>query len=236
MTHRTERLRRAVTTLAAGIVAVAGCSADHAESSTPPFGSDSVVPVAASVDGAPPPSVAAQGITVDHLAMVGDSITVGAEQELTASLAELEIDDVEIDAEGGRRMVEGSVSSGVDGVDGILAEGEQPDLWVIALGTNDVANYEPGEYADVIEQVLAAVPAGAPVVWVDSYLDDYQTASAAFDDVLRQVLTARGNASVVDWASIASEDGVLSDGIHPSGFGRQAFADRVATAVEEWMD
>ncbi len=237
MRRRTLWLHRAIAAVGlASVLAVSACSADHAESSTPPFGSGSVVPVPASVDGAPSPSAGAPAITIDFLAVVGDSITVGAEEELAASLAELGLDDVDIDAESGRRMVEGDgISSGLDGVAAVLATGDEPDLWVIALGTNDVANYQTEEYAGAIEQLLAALPAGAPLVWVDCYLDRYQTESAAFDDVLRFALAARGNATVVDWASLASEDGVLTDGVHPSGFGRQAFADRVAAAVSDWM-
>ena len=84
-----------------------------------------------------------------------------------------------------------------------------PDLWVIALGTNDVANYRPEDYPAAINELLAAIPADAPVLWVDCYLDDYRDPSEQFDGVLRQVLAVRGNARVVDWASVAGEDGVL---------------------------
>ena len=48
------------------------------------------------------------------------------------------------------------------------------------------------------------------------------------------MLAERGNASVVDWYSIAGEDGVLTDGVHPSGFGRAEFARRVTDAVAAW--
>ena len=40
---------------------------------------------------------------------------------------------------------------------------------------------------------------------------------------------------MVDWAAIASEEGVLSDGVHPSGFGIDQFTDRVVGAVDAWM-
>ena len=83
-----------------------------------------------------------------------------------------------------------------------------------------------------INELLAAIPADAPVLWVDCYLEGYQDLSEQFDSVLRQVLAARGNARVVDWASVAAEDGVLTDGIHPSGFGIDEFTRRVATELQ----
>ena len=116
----------------------------------------------------------------------------------------------------------------------MLAKGAPPDLWVIALGTNDVANLQPQDYPGAINELLAAIPAGAPVLWVDCYLDDYQELSKQFDTTLRQVLATRGNARVVDWATVAAEDGVLRDGIHPSGFGIDEFTRRVAAAVGDW--
>jgi lysophospholipase L1-like esterase len=237
MTRRSGSLARAAAGLAAPLLLVVGlgaCSSGGSEASVPPFGTDGVVDVAGSIAAAP--STVATGIAIDRLAMVGDSITVGSTDELQASLTGLGLDDVDIDAQSGRRMVvDGGITSGLDGVQQVLDTGAAPDLWVIALGTNDVANYQPDEYADVISQLLTALPADAPVVWVDAYLANYPDESATFDDVLRQVLAERGNASVVDWASIAAEDGVLTDGVHPSGFGKDEFAERVASAVDDWM-
>lgn len=206
-------------------LAAAGCSADREASSAPPL----TIEVAGSVDPTP---ATAPGLDVDTVAVVGDSITVGSSDQLTEAFAAIGIDDVEISAEDGRRMVSSSdITSGLDGVAEVLEDGDAPDLWVVALGTNDVANYPVEEYAEVINELLAAIPADAPVVWVDCYLEDYQTRSAAFGDTLRQVLAARGNATVVDWQSVAAGDGVLTDGVHPSGFGKTEFARVVTEAV-----
>ena len=81
-----------------------------------------------------------------------------------------------------------------------IADDDPPDLWVIALGTNDVANYAPEEYRPAIVELLAAVPADAPLVWVDTYLDEHQDLSALFNVELRTALGERGQATVVDWA------------------------------------
>src|SRR5215213_4674590 len=188
MTGRTPRRARLAVLLAAPVLLLttASCSSEHGSAAIAPYGTDSTVAV--------PPTVPS-----------GSATAAGA-------IAVLGVGDVVFNAEQGRRMIASTaVSSGVKGIQEVLRKGAPPDLWVIALGTNDVANYQPQDYPTAINQVLAAIPAGAPVLWVDCYLDAYQQASTEFDTVLRQVLAVRGNARVVDWATVADEDGVLRD-------------------------
>jgi lysophospholipase L1-like esterase len=235
MTRRAGLSGRAIGALLVPVLlATAGCTSEHQTAAVAPFGTDNVVSVPGTVAPAAP---SAEGrIKVERLAMVGDSITEGSKDELEKAFAGIGLDNVEINAEGGRRMVtSSSISSGVEGIEQVLEDGATPDLWVIALGTNDVANLEPLQYADAIDEVLAALPPDAPVVWVDCYLSKFKSRSEEFDAVLREVLVARGNAKVVDWASIAGEDGVLVDGVHPSGFGRDELSRRVAETVSDWM-
>ena len=207
---------------------LAACSADR----------DPAVAPTSTTDGlslAPPPPSTVPAIPIDSVAMVGDSITVGSKDALVQQFATLGLDSVFIDAQGGRRMVlDATTASGLAAVSAILDE-EPPDLWVIALGTNDVAAYGPDEYRPAINELLDEVPADAPVVWVDTYLDEFQDESAAFNDELRAALAERGLTTVVDWAEIAAEDGVLFDGVHPSGYGIEQFASRVTGAVDDWM-
>jgi GDSL-like Lipase/Acylhydrolase family len=225
MTRRPGRRALLAALLAAG---AAACASEREAATVPPFGAGTVAPPAVA---APP----AAGVTIDSVAMVGDSITVGSQAQLEAGFASLGLDEVAIDAENGRRMtVDGAIDSGLEAVSG-LATSAPPDLWVIALGTNDVVNYAPEEYAPVIDELLTAVPRDAPIVWVDTYLDGDREASATFNEALRTALARRGQATVVDWASIAGEDGVLSDGIHPSDVGVDEFTSRVVAAVDAWM-
>lgn len=182
-----------------------------------------------------PVTVAPTEPPVRTLAMIGDSITNGSEVELREQLAVLGIEVQAIDAEDARRITfDGTAESGLQAVTTLAAQ-RPPDLWVIALGTNDIAQYDGAEdYAPVIEQLVDAVPADAPLVWVDVYLESSPTASAEFNATLRAALRERGNAIVVEWAALADEDGVLRDGIHPSGYGIDKFAELVTTAVAEW--
>jgi lysophospholipase L1-like esterase len=232
MAERTRAIARLAVLAAPALALGAGCSSEREASSAPPV---SEVAVAGSV-GAAPSTSAEEVIDVDTVAMVGDSITVGSTEELQEAFAGIGLPDAEIDAQSGRRMVEdnGGITSCLDGIAAVLAEGGEPDLWIVALGSNDVANYRAEEYPAAINELLAAIPADAPLVWVDCYLTNYEDESAAFDETLRQVLAERGNAAVVDWASIAPQDGVLADNVHPSGFGRTEFARRVTEAVTDW--
>jgi lysophospholipase L1-like esterase len=227
--------RRALSVaLAAALVALAAaCSSDREAASAPAFGT-----VAGTVPTGPlpPPLATTAQVPIATIAMVGDSITVGSEEALEAGFDSLGLDDAEINAESGRRLVSGTrISSGLEAVEEITAAGPPPDLWVVALGTNDVGNYLPEDYPAVISELLAAIPPEAPLVWVDTYLDDFADRAGQFNDALRTVLAARGNATVVDWASIAAEDGVLTDGVHPSGFGVDEFTRRVVAAVDSWQ-
>ena len=79
---------------------------------------------------------ASPSVTVASVAMIGDSITVGSLEELRAAFSAIGIGEVVIDAQSSRRISEvDHVGSGVDAVAEVLAAGEPPDLWVIALGT-----------------------------------------------------------------------------------------------------
>jgi lysophospholipase L1-like esterase len=236
MTRRARPIERVGALLTAPVLLLVGaaCSSEHGSAAIAPYGTDDVVSVPAIVS--PGQDTPNRAITVEHLAMVGDSITVGSKDALQGAFAGIGVADADINAEGGRRMIKSSsISSGLDGIEAVKASGTVPDVWVIALGTNDVANYRTDEYAAAINKLLAALPAAAKVVWVDCYLRTYQAQSQEFDTVLREVLAARGNARVVDWASVAAEDGMLVDGVHPSGFGRDEFSRRVAQTVADWM-
>ena len=214
-----------VVTLAA---LAAACSSDRGALSAPPS-----VPATGSV--ARPRGT---GLTaIDSVAMVGDSITVRAQDALADGFRSLGLDVRAIDAASGRRMTAegGADGSGVAAVSA-LAAGDPPELWVIALGSNDVFQYDTAEeYRDQIIAVLRAIPADAPIVWVDAYLADDPARSDEFNQALRDTLAFRGTSSVADWAALAPGDGVLSDGIHPSDQGVQQFADLVMNSVQPWL-
>lgn len=170
--------------------------------------------------------------------MVGDSITRGSEPALRAAFTELGVDVAAIDAADGRRMtVEGFVTSGAQAVDDV-EDAVDADVWVVALGTNDVPHYTgEDEFRRAIDAVLDALPDDdRPLVWVDVFLAGSEDRCEAFNDTLQAALDERGNATIVEWSAVAGEDGMLTDGIHPGTVGVEVFADLVAGGVDRWRD
>jgi lysophospholipase L1-like esterase len=167
--------------------------------------------------------------------MIGDSITVASTPALEVLARQLGI-DLTIYAEIGRRITVGrQPAAGID----VLAEalnGEKPDLLVIALGTNDIGKYSTvEEYAGQIERFLALMPGDVPLVWINAYLSRSPDSSATFNAALLETLQGRGNTTIGRWSDIAQQDGVLSDGIHPTDHGSQRFADLVIDQIATWV-
>ena len=168
--------------------------------------------------------------------MIGDSITVASTPGLETAAGDLGV-ELTIYAEVGRRITVGSSpEAGIDVMEDVLDAG-QPDLFVIALGTNDIGKYATQEeYEAVIDELLATIPSDAPIAWVNAYLRDDANDSALFNAALISALGDRGNATIAKWSNIATENGMLSDGIHPSDEGTVEFTDLVATEIANWLD
>ena len=179
---------------------------------------------------------------VDSIVMIGDSITVGATPHLEERFAAMGFDDVAISAQNSKRigMSFGDNASGAD-IASFVAAAREGDpahtLWVIALGTNDAGQYDGSdEVATVVDEVLAAVPTEAPVIWIDTYFEDRLDGSEMVNAAIEQQLRERGNATIGRWSVIAPSDGVLvSDGVHTTDGGAVVFADLVATTVADFL-
>jgi lysophospholipase L1-like esterase len=213
------------------VVAVAACSSDRGTLTAPSLGgSDDSAPTLGTGGDVPGDG------DIESVAMVGDSITVASEAPLQNGFRDLGLDVQAIDAASGRRITADG-GAGTSGVDAVVALApSRPDLWVIALGSNDVFQYDGEEaYRNEIAALLNALPPLAPVVWVDTYLTEDPERSDEFNRALRDTLAFRGTASMAEWANVAGSDGILSDGIHPSEEGARQFADVVMSAVEPWL-
>jgi lysophospholipase L1-like esterase len=168
--------------------------------------------------------------------IVGDSITVGSFDAIERELAAAGVPDVQIDAAVGRRIAvgDGDVQplNGVATVEGLLAFGASADTWVIALGTNDVGQYdETGEFL-ATAQLLALIPESARLVWVDTCLPGRQEQSDRFNATMSAQVAARDDADVATWSDVCATEGLLqSDQIHPTNAGEDAFAALIREAV-----
>lgn len=179
---------------------------------------------------------------VESIVMIGDSITVASTEELEQQFDRRGFDDVTIVAQQGKRIGEsfGDNASGATIADFVAddhdgAPGER--LWIVALGTNDISQYQDsGEIADVIDTVLESVPADAPLIWVDTYFAGRPDDTADVNSAIERAIVSRGNATIGPWSVHAPADGVISqDGVHPTEQGTALFADVVGSTATDFL-
>ncbi len=101
--------------------------------------------------------------------VIGDSITVAAAPQIVAGATAIDA-DVTVLAEVGRRITVGSQPpAGTDVLAEVLAD-DDPDLVVVALGTNDIGKYSTiEEYAGQVEELVDLLPDG-PAARLDQHL------------------------------------------------------------------
>lgn len=179
---------------------------------------------------------------IDTIVMVGDSITLASRPALSDRFSELGFDEVLIEAESGKRMTttDGSNASGVSIVEFLAASDDDGDhsdeLWVIALGTNDINQYGGvAELAAELDRLMRAVPADAALVWVDTYYRKEERGASMVNQVIADRVAARGNSIIAPWSAHAA-DAISSDGLHPTPQGREVFAGVVAATVATFLD
>ena len=174
------------------------------------------------------------------VAMVGDSITFMSSEPLRRGLTDLGLEVLAIDAQVGRRMTVGTRGQLYSGTDVItyIAAGDPPDVWVVALGTNDVGQYpDAAAYEEQIRAVLEVIPDGAPLAWVDTWHEDRLAACQILNGVLRTVLADRPATVVVDWYEHGDDAGVVTtDGVHPTPTGTEVFGLVVTDGVRALLD
>jgi lysophospholipase L1-like esterase len=181
----------------------------------------------------------AADVTRTKFAMVGDSITKASSTALTDVLKTQGYTDITIEAETSRRIAVGDGKaeplSGIKTLFTMISDGVNPDVWGIAMGTNDVGKYKTAdEYGSLIDQMLAMPDAKVPIVWVDVYNPNQLPGTKLFNEVLRERAAARANTTVLSWFDLASdpkEKILRTDHIHPNEKGTVVFADLVSAAL-----
>jgi len=239
---RTKILSSALA-VGAVLVAVSGCT----EAGTAASNDDAPLPtigIGGDLSGAetiPGGLQADDSDDIESIVMIGDSITEGSTEALNDRFAAAGYDDVLIEAQRGKRMDTSTRDnpSGVKVADFITGgdDDHEGELWVVALGTNDVNQYgSPDELAVAVDEMLDAVPDDVPLVWVDTYYRDQLDGSAMVNTVVADRLARRGNAVMARWSDAVGGDGVVSqDGVHPTDDGQLVFADVVVSEVDEFL-
>jgi hypothetical protein len=193
---------------------------------------------------------------IDTVVMIGDSITRASMAELDERFELMGLTNVLIQSQNSKRMAvsssgnpsgvaiadfitgDGTVTAGSGDSSDALDDDHFNELWVVALGTNDVNQYSsPDQIAAAVNEVIGSVPDDAPIVWVDTYYRDESEGASLINSIIADRVERRGNAVVAPWSFFAVADGVLRvDGVHPSDSGKDVFAFVVADTVQAFLD
>lgn len=240
--HRIRAAAAAVVLIAGGGFA-AGCSEPNTSASEAPLPTIGLGTDLGDVETIPSDLVAEGAEDIDSIVMIGDSITVASTPALEDQLSQLGFDDVSIEAVVGKRIAMSSTGnpSGVKVADFITGSaGGETDgqLWIVALGTNDVNQYGgPDEIAAAVNEMLDAVPDDVPLVWVDTFYRDEPEGAALLNAIVADRLSRRGNSVMAPWSAFAAGDDVMrSDGVHPSEAGTAVFAEVVGATIEDFLE
>lgn len=243
--------------VSAMVVALGGCGLDARPSGVEALGTERLAvddargSEASSGDAEPPAVVVSEfdGVvdeietivepTVDRpstVAVVGDSLTKSADDEINDALVRRGLYVLAVDAVESRRMSRGGsrLPPGTDAVEAIASISD-PGVWVVALGTNDVASDESlADFRAEMREVLERIPADDPVIWVDLWIAGREEVVARANRMIRVELGRReGGSAVVDWYSHGIEDGVITaDGVHLTPTGQHLFADSIAASID----
>ena len=240
MNRQTERMawermpRRAFLVAALGVV-VTACSQTTRAADGPSGAAPGVsLPgehVAVSIPSATAPA------PISSAGMIGDSITKLSTPSLEDVFAAQAITPT-IDAEVSRRIEVGNGKDEPLNGEQVLTNmnkiGLDPDVWVFALGTNDLTGYDADGFAELIDTMLEMTDPGTPVIWVDTYRPQTMEQTKLFNKVLRERAARRDNTQVASWFDVASADPdelISADRVHPTEAGQAAFAQLVGDAV-----
>lgn len=168
--------------------------------------------------------------------VIGDSLTLSAQEEIVVALAPTGIELVAVDGAESRRMTRGSseVPPATKAIATVL-EDTRPGLWVIALGTNDVGAQTGTEiFREDMGELLGLLPGDAPVIWVDLWIRDHDDRIVEANEAIRLELAGRqALGAVVDWHTLADTPGIITgDGVHLTDEGQQLFAEAILAAID----
>ncbi|HTA10071.1 MAG TPA: GDSL-type esterase/lipase family protein [Streptosporangiaceae bacterium] len=193
-------------------------------------------------------TAAAPRTSCTSVAHIGDSTSVGMvsptwlanpAQRLAAQYRDVGVRHVQIDASGGRSIVE-EMPDQINGYKVASAWYQQGfrGCWVIALGTNDTANVAAGSNVGLLARIqeMMAAAHGAPVMWVNTQTDltsgPWSEANMqAWNNALVQAAKQYPNMRIFNWAGMVQPGWHLSDGIHYTSAGYAIRAAAIAQAL-----
>jgi hypothetical protein len=171
--------------------------------------------------------------------MVSPAWLPDAAQRLAAQYRDVGARQAQIDASGGRSIVEEmpDQQNGYRVASAWYRAGFR-GCWVIALGTNDAANVAVGSTVGMMSRVreMMAAVHGEPVLWVNAQTElqsgPWSEASMQlWNDTLVRASKLYPNMRIFDWAGLVQPGWHLADGIHYTSAGYAIRAAAIAHAL-----
>lgn len=153
--------------------------------------------------------------------LIGDSLLYGGQYAIADALPGWHLG---FDAENGRAS-----SSGI-----AIAQAQSVldhDVVVVELGTNDQSSTAFRTNATEILTALKRVPL---VLWQTVKGPPETVHAEEIDQVIHELISTRGNTSIVDWAGGVKEEELGYDGVHPTPEHEDAMARLVAPMLRQW--
>lgn len=157
------------------------------------------------------------------------------------SIAEFLVGSPAESAEGGdvdTDTAEDEADEGDAEIDGASPIDHSNELWVIALGTNDINQYaNPAELAGIVNEMLSIVPAESGLIWVDTFWRAEPEATAGINSIIEDRVINRGDSAVAYWSAVADDEGNLrGDGVHPRDAGSLVFASTISDTIRTFLE
>lgn len=176
--------------------------------------------------------------------IVGDSLTAANLALIRARLDDGGLTSVRYAALSGRKIADpvyflGRRSSGIEEVRVLQAAGVDPELWVVELGTNDLAAVrtcgcpDPSLAAgDLIDLMVAEIGPGEPIAWVTLLDTTDLVTSEHFNAALRRRAAVDPLFSLIHWYSRAwDRPELFVDHVHHNLAGVDVFAEMYLQSI-----
>ncbi|MGI9643998.1 MAG: SGNH/GDSL hydrolase family protein [Ilumatobacteraceae bacterium] len=187
--------------------------------------------------------------TQPDVVIVGDSLTAGNLNLIRARLEAGGLSSVRYAALSGRRIADPVYlgfrrESGVEAVRDLRAQGVDPVLWVVELGTNDLGYLprcgcpDPTEFAgELIDELVAEIGPGEPIAWVNVLNISNLELSEQFNVALRRRAAVDPLFSVIDWYGTGwTRPELFLDHVHHNLAGVDVFADLYLAGIGAVLD
>lgn len=185
------------------------------------------------------PVTASTATPSGRVSVIGDSLTIGTMRYQATAFTAAGWASSTVDAHGSRGVrtkLKADPHTGLTAVDAIRAKTGEPDVWVIALGTNDAGLYSNAKQPDIIRQMADRIGAGHKTLWVNVYRADLGRRQDVWNTTLAQVAGERPNDMFVfDWATLAEQNPkwMAADKVHCTAKGYENRSNAIAVASRQ---